>query len=37
MTGKEDEKVIEQHVLNTLRRVPARFLNRIDETIVFHP
>lgn len=38
MTGKEDEKVIEKEVLNVLRKeFLPEFLNRIDETIVFHP
>ncbi len=38
MTGKEDEVVIEAEVLAALRKeFLPEFLNRIDETIVFHP
>jgi ATP-dependent Clp protease ATP-binding subunit ClpB len=38
MTGKEDETVIETEVLAALRKeFLPEFLNRVDETIVFHP
>ncbi len=38
MTGKEDEIVIETEVLAALRKeFLPEFLNRVDETIVFHP
>jgi ATP-dependent Clp protease ATP-binding subunit ClpB len=38
MTGKEDDKEIERRVMQVLRKeFLPEFLNRVDETIVFHP
>ena len=38
LAGKEDDKEIERRVLQALRKeFLPEFLNRIDETIVFHP
>ena len=38
MTGREDDKEIERAVLQLLRKeFLPEFLNRVDETIVFHP
>lgn len=38
MTGREDDKEIERTVLQALRKeFLPEFLNRVDETIVFHP
>lgn len=38
LAGKEDDKEIERRVLQVLRKeFLPEFLNRIDETIVFHP
>jgi ATP-dependent Clp protease ATP-binding subunit ClpB len=38
MTGREDDKKIENAVLQVLRKeFLPEFLNRVDETIVFHP
>lgn len=38
MTGREDDKEIERSVLQALRKeFLPEFLNRVDETIVFHP
>lgn len=38
MTGREDDKEIERRVLQALRKeFLPEFLNRVDETIVFHP
>ena len=38
MTGRDDDKEIERRVLQALRKeFLPEFLNRVDETIVFHP
>lgn len=38
MAGKEDDKEIERRVMQALRKeFLPEFLNRVDETIVFHP
>ncbi|MDB5344675.1 MAG: ATP-dependent chaperone ClpB [Schlesneria sp.] len=38
MAGKEDDKEIERRVMQILRKeFLPEFLNRVDETIVFHP
>ena len=38
MAGREDDKLIETRVLQALRKeFLPEFLNRVDETIVFHP
>jgi ATP-dependent Clp protease ATP-binding subunit ClpB len=38
MAGKEDDKEIERRVMQVLRKeFLPEFLNRVDETIVFHP